>query len=373
MKILIHGNLWHGSMEQSYARAFKLLGCEVVFFDPNDGDMSVYSSSTLTLWQRAIRKLKRGPLHKPRVEMANRRFVSLARKTQPDMVWVFKGVDLTPRWVQRLRENVDGPVLVYDPDNPFIESARHWSRNVIACIPLYDCHLVYGKFLIPLLLQHKARRVEHIPCAYDPELFGPVPTGDETHPEFECDIAFVGTWDAEREHWLSLLAQRFRVSIWGNEWEHCQDPRVASCWKRKPVYGQDFARVCRTAKLSFNYVRTENNRSSHNMRTFEIPACGGLAFTNRTEEQTAFFKEDEEMVCFDSESELLSKASSLLENPDRIRVMKRQALAAGRAHTYQKRAATICDIAQDLSAKTRSTKCSEEAALRPPVRTPGTL
>jgi spore maturation protein CgeB len=264
------------------------------------------------------------------------------------LIWVFKGINLTPEWVKTLRLVNRCPFFIYHPDHPFIPSAREWSQNIVKAIPFFDCHLVFGKFLIPLLLQNGAPRAEHLPCAYDPELIGPVPPESEDHPEFECDIGFAGTWDPEREHWLSLLAQRFRVSIWGNEWENCRDSKVSACWKQRPLYGQDFAKMCRTTKLSFNFVRTENNSTSHNMRTFEIPACGGLAFTNRTEEQIAFFKEDKEIVCFGSESEMFEKAKTLLANPARIAEMKSDARVAGKAHTYQKRAAQVCDLVQQI-------------------------
>jgi len=348
MKILIYGNLWHGSMEQSYVRAFKSLGHQVFCFDPYPNQPTLHHSSTLTLRQKIKRKFNRTFLKSFLAENSNRRLVDMTESIHPDLIWVFKGIDLTPEWMEKLRSVNECPFFIYHPDHLFIPSAHEWSQNIVKSLSFFDCHLVYGKFLIPLLLQHGARRAEHIPCAYDPELFGPVPDDDEIHPEFECDIGFAGTWDPEREYWLSLLAQRFRVFIWGNEWENCRDPGVAACWKRKPVYGQDFARMCRMAKLSFNFVRTENNSSSHNMRTFEIPACGGLALTNRTEEQSAFFKEDREMVCFSTEQEMLDKSQWLLARPELIVAMKKNACRAGALHTYEQRATQILDILRDI-------------------------
>lgn len=339
VKVLVYGNMWTGSLEASYARAFAKLGWVVSCFDPQAGRMALHSGgSSLTFLQRVQRKLDNGPLKPLQTTLTNHRFARQARLTRPDLIYVVKGAAVTPACLRKLRADCGCPVFVYHPDNPFITSAQGWNRHVLACLPLYDCHLTFGKFLIPEFARGGARRVEYLPFACDPELHGTADVVAKDDPPLACDVAFMGTWDSEREYWLSLLARRFRVSIWGNEWENCREPALSACWQRKAVYGRDFARICRLAPLSFNFVRTENNRSSHNMRTFEIPACGGLALTNQTEEQLSFFKQDEEILCFASEDDLLAKVGALLAAPERISVMKRNAQNAVQPHTYQKRA-----------------------------------
>ncbi len=348
MRILIYGNFWEGSMELSYARAFQSLGWDVIRFDPHAGQRTVYASSTLNLGQRIRRKLDQLVLKSFLVEAANRRLLACARKTRPELIFVFKGVDLAPPPLQRLRQIVRAPLFVYHPDHPFIASAASWNRNILASLPLYDCHFCFGRFLLPILRARGAPRAEHLACAYDPELLGPVPENPGEDAKFSCDVAFAGTWDAEREEWLGHLAGDVRLLIYGNEWENCRNPAVRACWKGRPVYGRDFARLCRTAPLRFNFVRTANNHSSHNMRTFEIPGCGGLAFTNRTEEQVEYFREDREMVFFSTPGATREKARALMGQRETVRAMKRAAYAAARPHTYQARAAQIAATWEEM-------------------------
>jgi spore maturation protein CgeB len=338
MKILIYGNIWNGSIEQSYARAFKTIGWEVECFDPCKDQALVHSSSNLSLWQRIKRKADRGFLKTMRVNSSNAEFVQLAESIKPQLILVVKGTELKAEYLSQLKKSTSCSVFVYHPDHPFISSAQEWNQNVLECFPIVDCHLVFGKFLIPIFKDHGARRVEYIPFGYDPELIS-----GQVSPrnEYDCEIAFAGTWDKEREHWLSLLVDHFDVRLWGNCWESCQNEKLLDRWNRKALYGAEFAQLCRQAKLSFNFVRTENNRSSHNMRTFEIPACGGLALVNQTEEQLAFFKENEEMIFFQSESDLITKVRSVLQNAERIPQLKANALKASKGHAYQSRAKAI--------------------------------
>jgi len=65
------------------------------------------------------------------------------------------------------------------------------------------------------------------------------------------------------------------------------------------------------------------NNSTHTTRSFEIPACGALLLSERTNEMKELFEEDKEAVYFSDKEELVQKVQLLLKEPER-----RNAIAA---------------------------------------------
>ena len=59
----------------------------------------------------------------------------------------------------------------------------------------------------------------------------------------------------------------------------------------------DFWRKNQEYRVQLNLFR-QYNEGSHNMRTFEIPAVGGIQLTEYSTEQADFFKEGEEIFSF---------------------------------------------------------------------------
>ena len=62
-------------------------------------------------------------------------------------------------------------------------------------------------------------------------------------------------------------------------------------------------KLINASHLSLNILR-DQNENSHNMKTFEIPAMGGLMITKRTKEQKNFFPENEACLMYQDLNEL---------------------------------------------------------------------
>ena len=91
-------------------------------------------------------------------------------------------------------------------------------------------------------------------------------------------------------------------------------------------------------------MRPQNARS-HNMRSFESPACRAFTLSQRTPELSELFAEDEEIACFGSIDELREAVARWL--PD---VRGREGIATAgfsrvRDDTYARRACAILDRA----------------------------
>jgi spore maturation protein CgeB len=60
------------------------------------------------------------------------------------------------------------------------------------------------------------------------------------------------------------------------------------------------------AAVTLNILRKQN-RTSHNMKTFEIPGMGGLMLTERSYEQNNFFPENKSSLMYTGLKELKKK------------------------------------------------------------------
>ena len=146
------------------------------------------------------------------------------------------------------------------------------------------------------------RRALYLPDGVDPELDAPV----APHPDYACDIAFLGVPDPYRAALLERLAARWRVRVWGTGWERW---RASVGWAGKPAHYDEFRRVCASAKIVIGIDRefhTENRvwgYTSNRLwrviaaRGFYLgPATPGLREILRDEEHCVFYDDDDHAV-----------------------------------------------------------------------------
>ena len=67
-----------------------------------------------------------------------------------------------------------------------------------------------------------------------------------------------------------------------------------------------FSEMINSSEISLNILRKQNEHS-HNMKTFEIPAMGGVLLTKRSYEQNQFFPENKASLMYNNISELKQK------------------------------------------------------------------
>jgi spore maturation protein CgeB len=189
-------------------------------------------------------------------------------------------------------------------------------------------------------------RVEFFPFAYHPQVHRPV----AIPPQFETDVVFVGTWEAERCALLEQLVQRVpaRYAIWGSLWSRM----VRRSPLQRYIIGHDAIEddQCRAlggAKIALAFLR-KKNRDDYTQRTFEIPACGGLLLAERTPRHLSLYREGVEAEFFDPyrPEELHDKVRMLLADPARRQRVREAGMAAlaRQHHTYRDRLLRLLEI-----------------------------
>ncbi|HET6512991.1 MAG TPA: glycosyltransferase, partial [Candidatus Kapabacteria bacterium] len=133
--------------------------------------------------------------------------------------------------------------------------------------------------------------------------------------------------------------KNFNVAIWGNGWKRSK--LVPKHWiKGAAIYGHEACHAMSRGVVNLNILR-EQNRDSHNMRTFEIPATASLMLTNRTAEQQRFFEEGIEILSYGSPEEMIDQIKLGINSRNEAKRMGERSYERVREETYAKRASEI--------------------------------
>jgi spore maturation protein CgeB len=269
---------------------------------------------------------------------------------QPDVIWVFKGMEIFPKTIEKLK--LSGfKVANYNPDNPFIFSGRgSGNKNVKDSIKEYDLHFTYNKSV-----QKKIEETFRIKTAYLPFGFDLSEEEYEKHTNQQeiVKVCFLGNPDAERATIINaLIKQGISIDLYGNNWHRFVEHSKASIFP--PVYGTEFWQVLRRYRIQLNLMRIHND-NSHNMRSFEIPAIGSIMIAPDTPEHRLFFEEKKEIFLFSNLEECKEKINYVIklnnDEANKIRNAARyRSIISG--YSYRERAKFVYETFAALYHKT---------------------
>ena len=326
MKVLISGSFWHGSLEESYARAFERMGWKVIRFDWEEVERTHPLAKIV-----AIGKL----LHWRLADHAGQILVTVVKETRPDLVLVIKGRSVHPEIIQKLASLIPSQMIVnFNPDSPW--EPRNASKRILEAIPLYRAHFTWNDGLIDHYTRAGAQAAHFLPFAHDPALHYPI---EAANPEF--DAVFIGTYDEERDKLLSKLSG-CKIGIWGNGWDRAR--YVPRDWvKGSAIYGEEATCILGSSICALNILRPQN-RGGHNMRTFEIPATRHAMLATRSAMHERLFIEGKEAEFFDGVEELREKIAMLRQDPTHANEIAKNGYERVKDETYIQRVATMLDI-----------------------------
>ena len=302
MRIVYVGASETGSTSLSRARALEQLGHSVHLLEafPRESRVS-------RLFRGARRKVGLGLPHPVNREL--RRAVELYR---PDIVWVDKGLHVTPAtlaWCNReggrsfrLHYAIDDLAI---PGNTSSDLRRSWSE--------YDLAVTTKTHNLDLLRDAGARRVLMSWQGYDEERHCP-PDPSERDRSLEGRILFIGAWEQERFRTIESLASAGLpltvISHWPQWRELTRYPNFE--WRPSDVYGRGYGVALGSAAVSLGFLRKQA-RDLHTSRSIEIPACGTVLVAERTAEHDQLFVDGREAFFFSNDAECLQVCRRLLE------------------------------------------------------------
>lgn len=318
MRILYVGLLWNGGTCRQRMVALEELGHDVTGVD---------TTAPNRQWERwlPIRILRRlgYPLDLAR---ANRQIRSHIEGAAFDVVWVDKGLTISPKTLRAIRRRCPDCWLVsYSPDDML--NPRNQSKRYLASLPLYDLHVTPKSYNVPELAELGARDVLFVAKGYDPNTHRPISLTAKEKAFWGTNVGFVGAFEEARYQMMLALAEAgLRVVVRGPGWEPYIGRHPNLVVKPGWVLGDDYARAICATKVNLCFLR-KANRDLHTARSIEIPACGGFMLGERTEEHLALFEEGKEAEFFGDKEELIAKARYYLDDGEQRRTIA----AAGRA------------------------------------------
>jgi spore maturation protein CgeB len=341
MRVLILGEDAPGGLMGSYERGFAELGIETQTFCL----ARAYESSVPAIRSRALRRVAEPVV----LNAFNENVARDLTGVEFDLVLVIKGHRLGSTTVHRIRESTGASVVNFYPDDPFSRERSNrlaYGPNVLAA---YDVCFTFARHLIPEYERAGVGQVEYLPFARDPALHAPF-----AHRDPVFDVVFVGNLDPDRVRFLDALAQDYRVGVFGERTATVvpKGSALARATFAPAAYGDDLARALACGAISLNVMRPQNSRS-HNMRSFESPACRAFTLSQRTPELSQLFVEGEHVVCFSDIDELRAAIARWLPDARARSAIAAAGYARVRDDTYARRASTMLQIAGLVSGAAR--------------------
>lgn len=341
-----------------YSRNFKMLGHEVCeFYDVPEMEKEsilfklpifkringwrLSEEHTWGIWQKAVINIFRKFMEKAEIK-ANKKLIEVCNKFKPEILFVIKGKAILKSTLVTVKDKTNCILTHFNADDHF--NLYSTSRNMLNSLPVYDIVFTWSHALFESLYKAGGRKVEFLPFGYDEVLHNYEGSPDDIN-HFGHDIVFVGDWDKKRENMLSVLAD-LDLGIWGPRWNRAsrKSPSYKCIIGTREVDAKMTAKIYRASKICLNLMRPQNH-TSHNMRSFEIPALGGFMLTDRTDEHLSIFEEGNEIACFEGVGELRDQVIKYLSaNTVRKEMTIRAREKVRINHSYTERAKTIIDI-----------------------------
>ena len=317
------------AIENFYVRYLKESGMDVYFFPAHTLFHNYYYAG---LYHKLLFRSGLSGIY-PAI---NRRLRAAVEEFKPEVIWIFKGMEIFPETLSFAREK--GILLVnYNPDNPFIFSGRgSGNQNITRSIGLYDLLFTYNLEILQQL-ESKDKKIGAVtallPFGYDVD--------DESYQqaagqEEVIRVCFLGNPDDQRASFIEgLAAQDIPMDVYGRDWDKwLRNPHIRIF---PPVYGVEMWKVLRRYRVQLNLMRI-HNLDSHNMRTFEVPGIGGIMLAPDTREHRVFFEAGKEVFLYKDLEDCAAQARQLMQLPaTEAEQIRRQARQRSQGYSYKDR------------------------------------
>lgn len=297
--ILLIGNDGISNLENSYFKAFKKIGFSVEFYriDRNIKNRIISKFESLFpsiknyfLQQKLINYLKKN-------------------KRKYYFIFLFKGTYLNLRTLKFIKSIKKTIWINYFPDDPFnVKNNSISNLEFIKLIPEFDIFCIWSKKIkIKLEKKFKNNYFLYLPFAYDSlNNFR-----KKKRKKFKNIITFIGTHDSEREKVIKSI--KFEKEVFGGNWKRLSSFNKSNIKINGHLHGKNMSDKIMSSAISLNILRRQN-KTAHNMKTFEIPGNYGLMLTTRSKEQNEYFRENHSSFMYSNTKELNDKIKFILKN-----------------------------------------------------------
>ncbi len=216
----------------------------------------------------------------------------------------------TLNWIKNNNPAIKIALVLTDDPNGKYKTGWRLLRSTAG---KYDVHFVQRSQNIEDLSYWGANRVEMCFRSYDPSLHR---RKAEIEKIEKFDVGFIGSYEEKREESIKFLIDHgISVQIIGNGWDKGKYfDQLKSFYQGPSVYGEKYVDHINSMKIALHFLRVAN-RDEQDSRTFEIPACGTPMIAEISKTHEELFKNEEEVLYFSNNYELLERVKYLIKNP----------------------------------------------------------
>lgn len=198
-------------------------------------------------------------------------------------------------------------------------------------------------------------QVYQLPLATQPDIF----KREEVSDRYKSDICFVGYPYPERIQYIQLLLQKtpYKIFLIG-KWKRFIYPHIRNAnltihegWVEPSIAANYYngAKIVLNSHRPYNLKQNQNRigieGKTINNRTFDVAACGAFQLVDFKEDLPKFFIENEEMVTYRNNEELVNKMIYYMENEiERKRIAANARNRVLKEHTFEQRLNQLLDI-----------------------------
>ncbi len=275
-------------------------------------------------------------------EQINKRLLKKAKSVKPDFVFVLKGEPIFPETLKELKETTGAKLFNWFGDDP-------WEFPIFSgpISKYYDFFFTYDPYSVQLYKNNGMPNAYHLPYGYDPEVGESAMPDEKARQKYDCDVAFIGSYNKEREEFLSRLLNKWNLKIWGRGWKNssCRD-----AYQGKALYGIEMLKAMKCAKVLLNIHNgfskgVEFSGKGLNLRVMEGAATGAFQISNAQEDIPNRFLPGKEIELYSTKEEAAEKIDYYLkETPKRKAVGQAAFERLKKEHTLKQRMEEIIQI-----------------------------
>ena len=311
MNVLILGNMGDRQTGAYISNAFKKADCIVAYLDIRAG----------------IQHMKRDELQSCTLtEVKN-------MKWKPDIVLVFKGLELDFETLKEIKETFPDAKLINWFFDKYLMDKPIWEQSGYAdTLKLYDYYFCSLKGVADKLNECGFDNARYLDEGCDLFENGEVYMNAFQERKYGEDIAFCGSlgFSAHQINRIETLARLvkdgFNIKIWGDvigEWKRFPQ-EIKEAHQKTPVINDMHSMVAQSSVINLGIDQDPELELSHSARLYRIMCAGGLYLTTATKGLEKMFKineskdapitEDLELVVYYDLDDLVAKCDFLLDN-----------------------------------------------------------
>jgi spore maturation protein CgeB len=240
----------------------------------------------------------------------NRRLISLAFSTNPDLCLVAGGNRILPETIQKIKSQ--GIITVLWT----IDAPRHF-QPILNSAPDYDFIFCGGTEAQELLARARIKNTYWVPFACDPDIHQPTDVNPEEKKKWGSDVSFIGSYYPNRAQALEKLTD-FDLKVWGPGWKKLAKgsplKRLTRDVRLKP---KEWIKIISSSPINIVIHFQDGETLSYQAapRVYEALACRGFLLVDDQKDVQSLFQDGKHLVIFKNTADLRKKINYYLNQP----------------------------------------------------------